>query len=103
MLIERNTADILELDKNLLPFRENLRGELGERVLSALTPAEDYEILKLREKLLIEWLDLVDHNGEFKFNAGLEAVSPMFAHAKKSGILSGEELLRVRLLLQSAR
>ena len=103
MLIERNTADILELDKNLLPFRENLRGELGERVLSALTPAEDYEILKLREKLLIEWLDLVDHNGEFKFNARLEAVSPMFAHAKKSGILSGEELLRVRLLLQSAR
>ena len=103
MLIERNTADILELDKNLLPFRENLRGELGERVLSALTPAEDYEILKSREKLLIEWLDLVDHNGEFKFNARLEAVSPMFAHAKKSGILSGEELLRVRLLLQSAR
>ncbi|MBR0203021.1 MAG: Smr/MutS family protein [Synergistaceae bacterium] len=103
MLIERNTADILELDKNLLPFRENLRGELGERVLSALTPAEDYETLKSREKLLIEWLDLVDHNGEFKFNAGLEAVSPMFAHAKKSGILSGEELLRVRLLLQSAR
>ncbi|MBQ4470628.1 MAG: Smr/MutS family protein [Synergistaceae bacterium] len=103
MLIERNTADILELDKNLLPFRENLRGELGERVLSALTPAEDYEILKSREKLLIEWLDLVDHNGEFKFNAGLEAVSPMFPHAKKSGILSGEELLRVRLLLQSAR
>ncbi|MBQ9595205.1 MAG: Smr/MutS family protein, partial [Synergistaceae bacterium] len=103
MLIERNTADILELDKNLLPFRENLRGELGERVLSALTPAEDYETLKSREKLLIEWLDLVDHNGEFKFNARLEAVSPMFAHAKKSGILSGEELLRVRLLLQSAR
>ncbi|MBQ9404689.1 MAG: Smr/MutS family protein, partial [Synergistaceae bacterium] len=71
--------------------------------MSALTPAEDYEILKSREKLLIEWLDLVDHNGEFKFNARLEAVSPMFAHAKKSGILSGEELLRVRLLLQSAR
>lgn len=103
MLIDKSTSDILELDKNLLPFRENLRGELGELVLSGLTPAQDFEALKNRERLLTEWLDLVDHNGEFKFNAGLEAVSPMFSHAKKSGILSGEELLRVRLLLQSAR
>ncbi|MBQ7733071.1 MAG: Smr/MutS family protein [Synergistaceae bacterium] len=103
MLIDTSTAEILELDKNLLPFRENLSGELGERALSGLTPAGDYGELKSREKLLTEWLDLVDHNGEFRFNAGLEAVSPMFAHAKKSGILSGEELLRVRALLQSAR
>ncbi|MBQ6773994.1 MAG: Smr/MutS family protein [Synergistaceae bacterium] len=103
MLIEKTTADILELDKNLLPFRENLRGELGEFVLSGLTPAEDFESLKSRERLLTEWLDLIDHNGEFKFNAALEAVSPMFGHAKKSGILSGEELLKVRILLQSAR
>ena len=73
MLIEKSTSEILELDKNLLPFRENLRGELGELVLSGLTPAEDFECLQSREKLLTEWLDLVDHNGEFKFNAGLEA------------------------------
>ncbi|MBQ6112780.1 MAG: endonuclease MutS2, partial [Synergistaceae bacterium] len=50
-----------------------------------------------------EWLDLTDHNGEFSFNAGLEAVSPMFPNAKKSGILSGEELLRVRAVLTCAR
>ena len=103
MIIENSTAEILELDKNLLPFRERLRGGLGELILDSLRPAENYEALREREKLLREWLDLTDHNGEFSFNAGLEAVSPMFPNAKKSGILSGEELLRVRAVLTSAR
>ncbi|MBQ7561167.1 MAG: Smr/MutS family protein [Synergistaceae bacterium] len=103
MLLDNSVIEILELDKNLLPFRENLRGELGELVLSNLAPCEDFDSLIKRDDLLREWLDLIDNNGEFKFNASLEAVSPMFAGAKKSGILSGEELLRVRLLLQAAR
>ncbi|MBQ7576880.1 MAG: Smr/MutS family protein [Synergistaceae bacterium] len=103
MYLDNSVIDVLELDKNLLPFRENLRGELGELVLSHLTPCEDFDSLSKRDELLREWLDLIDNNGEFNFNASLEAVSPMFAQAKKSGILSGEELLRVRLLLQSAK
>jgi len=103
MHLDSSVIEILELDKNLLPFRENLRGELGELVLSNLPPCEDFDSLIKRDDLLREWLDLIDSNGEFKFNASLEAVSPMFASAKRSGILSGEELLRVRLLLQSAR
>lgn len=103
MQISESTAKILELEKNLLPFRERLRGGLGELILASLKPAEDYASLREREKLLREWLDLTDRNGEFTFNAGLEAVSPMFQNAKKSGILSGEELLRVRAVLNCAR
>ena len=103
MRISENVAEILELEKNLLPFRERLRGGLGELILDSLRPAEDFNSLREREKLLREWLDLTDHNGEFAFNAGLEAVSPMFPNAKRSGILSGEELLRVRAVLNSAR
>ena len=103
MIITQDVSDILELNKNLLPFRERLRGGLGELILASLKPAENFTALKEREKLLREWLDLTDHNGEFTFNAGLEAVSPMFTNAKKSGILSGEELLRVRAVLQCAR
>ncbi|MBQ6776290.1 MAG: endonuclease MutS2, partial [Synergistaceae bacterium] len=103
MRLTDNISEILELQKNLLPFRENLRGELGELILDSLKPAEDFETLKAREKLLREWLDLTDHNGEFNFNASAEPVSYMFANAKRSGILSGEELLKVRVLLNAAR
>ena len=103
MRLDKSVFEILEINKNLLPFRENLRGELGELILSSLKPAENFEALQKREALLREWLDLTDHNGEFSFNASLEPVSPMFANAKRSGILSGEELLRVRLLLNTAR
>ncbi|MBR0186730.1 MAG: endonuclease MutS2, partial [Synergistaceae bacterium] len=103
MQISDSVSEILELEKNLLPFRERLRGGLGELILASLRPAKDYDSLREREKLLREWLDLTDHNGEFTFNAGLEAVSPMFPNAKKSGMLSGEELLRVKAVLQCAR
>ncbi len=103
MRLTENIIETLELKKNLLPFRENLRGELGELILDSLQPAENFESLKKREILLREWLDLTDTQGEFKFNAGVEPVSYMFANAKRSGILSGAELLKVRLLLNSAR
>ena len=103
MQISENVSEILELQKTLLPFRENLRGRLGNFILASLKPAENFELLKKREKLLREWLDLTDHNGEFNFNAAVEPVSPLFEGAKRSGILSGEELLKVKSLLNTAR
>ena len=103
MRISESTAEILELGKNLLPFRERLRGGLGELILSSLKPAEDFDSLRERSKLLREWLDMADHNGEFTFNATLDAVSTMFPNAKRSGILSGEELLKVRAVLNCAK
>lgn len=103
MRLSQSVAEILELDKNLLPYREKLRGELGEQILLSLKPAENLEHLKKREALLREWLDLTDHNGQFRFSAGLESVVHMFTQARKSGILSGEELLKVRAVLQCAR
>lgn len=103
MRISDSTAEILELGKSLLPFRERLRGGLGELILSSLKPADDFDSLRERVKLLQEWLDLTDHNGEFVFSASLEAVTPMFPGAKRSGLLSGEELLKVRAVLQCAR
>ena len=103
MRISESVSEVLELGKSLLPYREKLRGGLGELILDSLRPSEDFDSLSKREGLLREWLDLTDRNGEFSFNANLDAVSPMFTQARRSGILSGEELLRVRTLLQSAK
>ncbi|MBR0253618.1 MAG: endonuclease MutS2, partial [Synergistaceae bacterium] len=103
MILSDYTINTLELDKALSPFRENLRGELGALVLNFLRPAIDFDELKKRENLLREWLDYTDKNGIFKFNASVEPVSEMFKNAKKSGILSGSELLKVRMLLNAAK
>ena len=103
MRLSQSVTETLELDKNLLPYREKLRGELGEHILLSLNPAENLEQLQQREALLREWLDLTDHNGQFRFTAGLESVTHMFKQARRSGILSGEELLKVRAVLQCAR
>ena len=103
MQLSPDIAETLELSKNLLPYLENIRGELGEQVLLSLKPAENLDALRKREALLSEWLDITDHNGEFKFNASLDSVSGMFTQARKSGILSGEEQVKVRAVLQCAR
>ena len=103
MRLSNNIAEVLELGKNLLPYRDKLRGELGEHILLSLKPAENLEQLKQREALLREWLDLTDHHGQFRFSAGIESVTHMFIQARRSGILSGEELLKVRAVLQCAR
>ena len=103
MQISEGVTEILELEKNLLPFVRNLKGELGQNILKNLKPAENFDQLKRREKLLREWLDFTDHNGKFNFNIGLELVSPFFKAAKRSGILSGDELLKVRALLKCAK
>ena len=95
--------ELLEFDKALSPFRERLRGELGERMLASLSPAGTFDQLRRREALLREWLDLLDHQGEPSWNAALPAVTPLFEGARRSGILSGEELLMVRAVLSSAR
>ena len=53
--------------------------------------------------LLRGWIDFVDRCGEISWNAELAPVSPLFEGAKRSGILSGEELLSVRALLEAAK
>lgn len=107
MRVSPSVLELLEFKKALSPFYQRLRGELGERALDALSEpgglAEGFEALKRREALLREWLDLLDHQGGLQWNAGLAAVTPLFAGARRSGILSGEELVAVRAVLASAR
>ncbi len=103
MQISDGVAEILELEKNLTVFLKNLSGEPGEKILKSLKPAENFGQLQRREKLLREWLDYTDHNGRLNLNLGLELVSSSFNAAKRSGILSGQELLKVRALLTCAK
>ena len=103
MIVAPAVREILELDASLWPFRERLRGELGERALASLSTARDAEELRQRQALLRQWMDVLDAHGEIHWNAGAPAVSPLFDGAKRSGAFSGGELLMARAVLTAAR
>lgn len=103
MLLDPSVLDILEFKKALAPFKERLAGELGEFALDNLETAHDFEQLKKRAALLKEFIDLLDNgNDGVKLNFGLQRVTPLFYNARRSGVLSGDELLSVKALLSAA-
>ncbi|MDR2174823.1 MAG: Smr/MutS family protein [Synergistaceae bacterium] len=104
MLISESVLRLLEFEKALFPFAENLRGELGERALASLAPCENLEQLETRRGLLTAWMDCADRYGEKRvpWNPGAVCVTDLFPSAKRSGLLSGEELLKVKALLALA-
>ncbi|MBQ9565028.1 MAG: Smr/MutS family protein [Synergistaceae bacterium] len=103
MRVSPSVLELLEFRKALFPIRERLSGELGERALDALDLAESFDALRSRQALLREWMDMLDRGGALQWNAGVPAVTPLFEGARRSGFLSGEELLAVRAVLVSAR
>ncbi|MDR3231064.1 MAG: Smr/MutS family protein [Synergistaceae bacterium] len=62
------------------------------------------EELEKRHELLRSWMNCADRYGDMRipWNAGVVCVSDLFPAARKSGVLSGEELLKIRDLLRLA-
>ena len=104
MFISESVLNLLEFEKSLFPFVENVRGELGESALASLTPCKTMEQLQARRELLLAWLDCTDRRGDkaVPWNAGAVRVTGLFPLAEKSGLLLGEELLKVKTLLSLA-
>ncbi|MDR1977451.1 MAG: Smr/MutS family protein [Synergistaceae bacterium] len=104
MYVSESVLDLLEFEKSLFPFMENLRGELGRNALASLAPCKTMEQLEGRQELLRAWSDCSDRHGdkEIPWNANAVCVSGLFPSAKKSGLLSGGELLKVKTLLSLA-
>lgn len=103
MIVAPPVQELLEFRKSLQPFRDRLRGALGLCALDALEPCRTFEQLEKRAALLRSWIDFVDRRGEIAWNAEAAPATPLFEGAKRSGLLSGEELLSVRTLLAAAR
>ncbi|MDR1873796.1 MAG: Smr/MutS family protein [Synergistaceae bacterium] len=104
MRIAESVLDLLEFHKSLFPFAENLRGEPGARALASLALCRSLEELEKRHDLLKSWMDCSDRYGDrqFPWNADVVCVSELFPSARKSGILLGDELLKIRVLLRLA-
>lgn len=104
MQVSESVLNLLEFHKSLYPFAENLRGELGEQALASLSLCRAPEQLKNRHELLKSWGACTDKYGDrhIPWNAAAVCVSGLFPFARKSGLLSGDELLKIRIMLHLA-
>jgi len=72
-----------------------MKCELGLNYLGALRFCPDIKQLELKQTLLREWISLCDNNNVV-WNNSVGPVLQMLRSAKKSGLLTGEELVKIR-------
>ncbi len=102
MEIKEDVSRILEIPKILNTFASSVRGELGLFALDRLKPQPSLRNLLERIELFRSYMEFRDRNGEWPWNPKAVCVSFMLEGAKRSGMLSGEELLSVSRLLALA-
>jgi DNA mismatch repair protein MutS2 len=72
-----------------------MKSELGLNYLNSLQFCVDIKQLESRQTLLREWINFCDSNN-IVWTTSVTPVLSMLRSAKKSGLLAGEELLKVR-------
>ncbi len=102
MKIDGSAYASLEIAKILNIIRKDCRSDLGASRLATLAPAADMEELEKRQALFAAIEEYRDRRGELPWNFKLSAVGSLLADAKESGMLLGEELLRIRRLMQGS-
>lgn len=102
MKINNEAYKSLDIDDVLILLCSHARTDLGRNALIQLEPAADMQVLISRRKLLAAYIDFSDHGGEFPWNDALVPVSHELESARGSGLMIGEELLKVRNLLTLA-
>ncbi|MDR3331329.1 MAG: endonuclease MutS2 [Synergistaceae bacterium] len=102
MKIDRSAQNSLELSKILAIIMRDCRSDLGSLELGRTTPANDMEDLVQRHNLFKAIEEYRDVRGDLPWNFKLSSVSRLLEDAKSSGMLTGEELLDIRRLLQGA-
>jgi DNA mismatch repair protein MutS2 len=102
MEIKEDVSRILEIPKILRIFASSVRSDLGTYALDRIRPLSGMRSLLERIELFRSFTDYRDRNGEWPWNSKVVRISSMLEDAKRSGMLSGEELLSVSRLLALA-
>jgi len=95
MQIPEHVLNIIQFDALLSVFAMRMKSELGLNYLQSLQFCPGPKQLESRQTLLREWISFCDNNN-IAWNNNVAPVLPMLRSAKKSGLLTGEELLKVR-------
>ncbi|NLD05258.1 MAG: endonuclease MutS2, partial [Synergistaceae bacterium] len=100
MLAERSSYNSLEIKKIIRLISKYCRSEIGEATALAAVPAQNFEELKARHEIFSSIEDYRETKGELPWQNGLASVTPMLAEADETGLLTGEELLKIRHLIK---
>ena len=104
MYAESSSYGSLEIKKILSLISKHCRSEIGEEILFAAPPARDLEELRTKHALFSAIEAYRETKGELPWQNDLVSMTPLLAEADETGLLTGEELLKVRLaLLLAAR
>ncbi len=102
MFADKNVLRHLEIEKILSLLASKVRSELGVAYALKLLPAKDFEELKKRQQLFFETEKYRDTKSELPWNSRLASVDYLLESAGETGLLTGAELIKIRLLLKTA-
>ena len=102
MEVREDILRILEIPKVLSEFASCVRGELGLSAIGRLRPRGDVKALEERVSLFKCYMSCRDSFGEWPWNSS-GCVSGLLSEARKSGMLTGEELASVARFLSLAK
>lgn len=102
MKINSEARRSLDIDGVLKLISAGTRSDLGKRALTLIEPAADMQGLVSRQNLLAAYLNYTENGGLFPWNDAVQIVSDDLDEARHTGLLLGDELLKVRVLLALA-
>ncbi len=99
MHIEKSAYKSLEISKITALISRRCRSETGALVAENTAPAADMAELDRRRGLFLDVEKYRERKGELPWADGLVSVAFMLEFAEETGLLSGEELVKIRLML----
>lgn len=100
MLAEKSSYISLEIKKIIPLISKYCRSEIGVAAAFATLPAQNFDELRARHEIFSSIEDYRQTKGELPWQNALASVTPMLVEADETGLLTGEELLKIGRLIK---
>lgn len=102
MYVSQNVLEILEINKILNQFASSARSELGVFMLQKSEPMVDMDSVRRRQRLLEGYRGFLSLYGPLPWISGIKEVMSSIEGGFESGLMSGEDLVSLKNLLELA-
>jgi len=96
---DARTLNAIEMGKILALFESSCRSDLGRRALTRTGPLEGTDEVLRRQNLQRAYNRYLDSHGDLPWDDRVKPVETLLDEAKRTGLLTGEEILSVRILM----